>query len=287
MRFIKLLRPHQWTKNLLCLAGAIFGPQFNMGTIKLGIFTVLVFSAGSSSMYILNDILDQEYDRQHPIKRVRPIASGAVSVPVAAVLGIVLGVGALASALVLDVSTLICLVLYMVNNVVYSTHMKHLALFDVLSIAFSFVMRLLSGIYVLGDIPTAWIVLCTFFLSLFLGFAKRRAELHSLAENENLQRPILSKYTVPYLDFLINSSATMTLLCYALFTVLSGKNPTLIATLPIVYYAIMHYKRMVIIFEIGEEPDMILLKNRRIIISILIWLATYFAIIARDIQLFR
>ena len=87
MRFIKLLRPHQWTKNLLCLAGAIFGPQFDIGTIKLGIFTVLVFSAGSSSMYILNDILDQEYDRQQPIKRVRPIASGAVILLVKDIIG--------------------------------------------------------------------------------------------------------------------------------------------------------------------------------------------------------
>jgi len=288
MSLFKLLRPLQWTKNLLCLAGVVFsGLWYDISAIQLVIMTTIIFSVGSSSIYIFNDILDLERDQQHPIKRKRPIASGMVRVPMAVGFGIVLAIGALTGAFILDISTLVCLVLYMANNVAYSTYLKHLALFDVLCIAFGFVIRLLAGIYILGDTPTAWIVLCTFFLAIFLGFSKRRAELFGLLENDSSQRPVLSKYTAQYLDFLINSSATIALLCYSLFTVLSGKNPTLLITIPIVWYGIMHYKRLVMILKAGEEPEKILLKDNHIKICILFWLITYLTILHWDLRLFR
>lgn len=285
---VRLMRPHQWTKNGLCLAGAIFsGRLFDLSAMELGAATAIIFSLGSSSIYVLNDILDRQRDRLHPKKRLRPVAAGLVSVPIAAGLAAGLAVAAMVGGWWLGGASLGCLLLYLGNNLAYSTRLKHLPLFDVLSIAMGFVLRLLAGVYVLDVLPTAWIVLCTFFLAVFLGFAKRRAELRSLASGASVQRPVLSSYSVPYLDNLLNGAAVSTILCYALFTVTSGKNPTLVVTLPIVYYAILHYKRLVMVDDSGEEPDRLLLRDRGIALSVVLWLALYLAMTHCDIVLFR
>lgn len=182
--------------------------------------------------------------------------------------------------------------LYLVNNVMYSAILKDVAILDAISIAFGFVLRLLAGIYVLGILPTAWIVFCTFFLALFLGLSKRRAELAGMQNSGKdaggVQRPILEKYSIAYLDSLINSAATMTIMCYALFTVASGKNPTLIVTLPIVYYAVMHYKRRVMMARnYGEEPDRLVLTDLRIPACIAMWLVLYLAVEYSGVRLLR
>ncbi|MDP6439700.1 MAG: hypothetical protein QGH74_08710, partial [Candidatus Brocadiia bacterium] len=132
----------------------------------------------------------------------------------------------------------------------------------------------------------SWIVLCTFFLALFLGFAKRRAELHSSPDKATPQRPVLSRYSVGYLDMLVNSAATMAIMSYALFIVATEKNATLVVTIPIVYYAIMHYKRLVMIQELGEEPERILLREGRIPLCVLLWVLVYVAIEYWDLSLF-
>src|SRR5262249_13952562 len=157
--------------------------------------------------YALNDVLDRERDRLHPRKRFRPVASGAVRVPVAIAMAVVLlAIGLTCGALV-NPLVLACLAIYAGLNLVYSLSLKHALLFDVCCIGMGFVLRLLAGIYAVDDIPTTWITLCTFFLSVFIGFAKRRAELSSLmAETGMAQRPILEHYTVPYLNSLLGGS---------------------------------------------------------------------------------
>ncbi len=317
---IKLLRPHQWTKNLFCFAGVIFGGRlFQPHAIALAVITVIIFSAMASAVYIFNDIQDFEQDRRHPKKRFRPIASGKIRIKIAFFIALFLATISLVGAYHLGLPTFTCILLYAINNIVYSLTLKNILLFDVGSIAFGFVLRLLAGIYALGDIPTAWITLCTFSLTLFLGFAKRRTELLALLshpmhqqlrdyqENSsnlqqtshryylklfyqrghvNKQRPVLSQYTLPFLDSLLNSTATLTLMCYALFTTASDKNPSLVITVPIVYYAVMHYKWMVTVLAIGEEPDRILLEDHVIKLSLIIWLIAYLGIVYFDIQLF-
>ncbi len=285
---LKLLRPHQWSKNILVFAGWIFGGHVGQpALLLLDLAVFLIFCAISSAVYIFNDIVDRERDRRHPSKRNRPIASGEVSVPTAAVLGGGLALGALVGAWALGWSTLACVLLYVGNNLLYSLFFKHIAVIDVLSIAFGFILRLLAGIYVFGDLPTSWAVLCVLFLALFLAIAKRRAEMHNLTAQGISQRPVLSGYTIDYLDSLLNSAATMAILCYALFTVTSGKNPTLVVTLPIVYYAVMHYKRIVMVRQDGEEPEKILVKERRILALILLWLVAYVIIDYGNVHLFR
>lgn len=289
LSFIRLMRPHQWTKNGFCLAGALFSGRFVALEADLAaLATFGCFCAVSSSVYILNDILDRNRDRQHPKKCLRPIASGEISILPAEILGVGLAILGLAGGYQLGWAVLGCMILYILNNLAYSIKFKHRALVDVMSIAISFVLRLLAGVYAVDELPTTWITLCTFFLAMFLGFGKRRAELADvLPDEDKLQRPVLSRYTVQYLDYLVNSSSTMVMMCYALFCTTSGKNPSLIITVPIVFYAIMHYKRLVVLMRSGEEPERILLKDYRIQLCVAMWLASYFLVMYADVHLFR
>lgn len=287
--YLRLLRPRQMTKNVFCFAGLIFSGRFlEPGAIPGACLAFVAFCLISSAVYILNDCIDRERDRVHPRKRNRPIASGSVGMPAALALASVLVAGAVALAFQASKGTLICLLLYMLNNLAYSLILKHKAIVDAISIATGFVLRLLAGVYAVDDLPTSWITLCTFFLTVFIAFCKRRAELGGLVpEDENAQRPVLSKYTLQFLDYLVNSSAVMTVMCYALFTTTAQKNPSLVITVPIVFFAVMHYKRIVMLLHDGEEPERVVLRDVRLQFSIVIWFALYLFIALGNWHLFR
>lgn len=283
----RLMRPHQWTKNAFCLAGLIFSGRFtDPPSIRAAILYFALFCGASSSMYILNDIIDAKRDLQHPKKRFRPIPAGHVSIPQAGLLALALGVMTVISGVAVGRGGLICLAAFIALQVAYSFRLKHEPLLDVACIALGFVLRLLGGVFVVNEQPTTWITLCTFFLALFLGFSKRRAELGELA-NDNQQRPVLSRYTLASLDSFVNSVATLAIMCYALFTVTSGRNPSLIITVPIVVYAILYYKMLVLTRVGAQEPDRILLYDRRIQFAILLWLIVYLCVLHADIHIFR
>ncbi len=286
--YVELLRPQQMIKNLFCLAGVIFSGEFRNPDHILAAFEVFVsFCALSSAVYIFNDILDLRRDQSHSRKCNRPLPSGRVSIRGAIVLAVVMATLGFALGWTVGLPVTACLTLYLVNNVIYSAGLKHYAIIDVLCIAFGFLLRLLAGIYAVNVMPTSWIVLCTFFLTMFLGFSKRRAELaEMLPDATTFQRPVLSKYTVQFLDYLINNTAVMTIVCYALFTTTSNKNPSLVITVPIVFFAIMHYKRMVMLFRVGEEPEYLLARDLRLHISLLIWLVTYIVVVFGELHLF-
>jgi len=286
-QLIHLARPHQWTKNLLCFAGVVFGGRFAQDEITRACLVAVAFCLGSSAIYVLNDILDRDRDREHPKKCNRPIASGAISIPVAALFGLLLAAAALGGTWYLGQEAFTCMALLLAINVAYSIWLKHMAILDVFCIASGFVLRLIAGIYVVGEYPTTWITLCTFFLAMFFGFAKRRAELHSLSEQDSSQRPVLESYSVSYLDDLLNSAATITIMCYALFTVTTDKTPSLVLTLPFVYYGIVRYKRLVTVTTDTEEPERVVFRDYRILLTFILWLVTYLVIEAWAPQLFR
>jgi 4-hydroxybenzoate polyprenyltransferase len=279
---LSLLRPHHWSKNALCLAGVFFGGQgqhlSDPRALGLALQTFAVFCLGASSVYVLNDLMDRHRDRLHPKKRHRPIASGAVTPGTAALLALVLFAAALAWAFRLGLPVLISLAAYLAVNVAYSPLLKHFALVDVLAVAFGFVARLVAGVFVVGEQPSSWIVLCTFFLAVFLAFGKRRAELANLGDGDKTQRPSLRGYTLEQLDGLVNGAGIMAIISYALFTALSAPRPTLVFTVPVVYYAIAHYQRMLLRNAYGEEPDAVLVKDGRILASVVVWLALYLLI---------
>jgi 4-hydroxybenzoate polyprenyltransferase len=283
---LRLLRPNQWSKNGLCLAGVFFSGHWLDGhALRLAAETFGVFCLVASSVYVWNDLMDRERDRLHPKKRRRPIASGAVS-PAAglAIFALLLGAG-VAWAWVLNTAVLACVLMYLAVNFAYSSLLKHVVLLDVLAVAFGFVARLLAGVFVIDEKPTSWIALCTFFLAVFLAFGKRRAELANLGEQDGTQRPNLRGYTLDYLDGLVNGAGIMAIISYALFTVLSAPSPTLVVTVPVVYYAISHYQRMLLRNEYGEEPDAVLVKDGRILASIAIWLVLYLLVSAYPLDI--
>jgi len=285
---IRLMRPHHWTKNVVCFAGVLFGGFYgHLDSWLKASVVFLFFCLAASTVYVWNDILDRDRDKLHPVKRNRPIASGKVSVSAAAALGILLILVLLSSGFFIGVPAQICLLLYFVINVAYILYLKHVPLLDISCITSGFVLRVLAGIYPLGDTPTTWIVLCTMGLALLLATSKRRSELLRLADGDKKQRPVLQGYTIPYLDSLINSAATSTLLFYALFTILSNKNPTLVLTIPVVYYGIMRYKALVMMHQGAEEPEMILLKDLGIQSTIIVWFLLYIAILTFQPHWFR
>ena len=214
-------RPKQWIKNLACFAGLIFAQLlFQEQAVLRAVLAFGGFCLASSSVYLLNDVCDRELDRANPSKRKRPIASGLVPVAWALSASAALLSVALGSSWLLSPICAALMVAYLVTNVAYSLRLKHTVLLDVGLIAFGFVLRVLYGVYAVGVKPTSWIVLCMFFLALFLGFAKRRGEMHRMTEDEEpFRRPVLAKYRKSFLDMQLAMTATMSILCYALYTV--------------------------------------------------------------------
>lgn len=285
---LELLRPAQWTKNIFCLAGLIFSGNFAVpSAVMNALLATVAFCMASSCTYILNDLCDVENDKAHPRKSRRPLARGAVSKNVAVASALILAVAALCVGFLPGAMAGSCVVLYLILQFLYSFWLKKLVLIDVMCIAIGFVLRLLGGVYAVNELPTTWITLCTLFLALFLGFSKRRCEMVQQASSQSSSRTVLNAYSLPLLDSLISSSATMAVLSYALFTALSGKNPTLVLTVPIVYFAIVYYKFLLLEHRKGEEPEWILLQDRTLQLSILVWMLTYGAIVSSKVSLIR
>ena len=288
---IQLIRVKQWTKNLICFAGDIFTNQISYNEyFNLSFYTFVCFSLISSSVYIFNDIIDKKADLNHYKKKLRPIASGKVSTPYAISIAIIFICAGLYISYTFSKSIFFVLLFYLLNNFLYTKYFKSLPILDVFSIAFGFILRLIAGIYAVNDIPTPWIVLCTMFLALFLGFSKRKSEKSSLkndTKHKNHQRPVLLKYEEGILEMLVNETSFGAVIAYSLFTISSGKNESLIFTVPIVYIAITHYKMTVFKNnKYGEEPESVLLTDKTIQIFILFWIITYYFITKLNISLF-
>jgi len=284
-----LLRPGQWTKNLVCLAGAFFSGHFSQGhTIFRAGLAVAAFCAASSFVYILNDLFDRERDRGHPVKKLRPIASGQFSVAQAlayagGILAIAIYLGAFLGPGVLGI-----LAGYIVLNLAYSAVLKDLSLVDVTVVAAGFILRIYAGTVAVSVSPSAWILLSTLFLALFLAFGKRRAEINAASESPApaaATRAVLHKYNVVMLDRFCNICATLAIASYALFTVLGHANRSLIVTTPPVVMGIFRYLLLVERYQEGEAPDAILLKDWAIQLAILVWAILYVAVLYFGLQI--
>jgi 4-hydroxybenzoate polyprenyltransferase len=286
---LRLLRPRQWTKNLVCLGGAFFGGRmFQPHSAGRACLAVAAFCAASSFVYILNDVFDRERDRKHPSKKLRPIASGQVTLPQA--LGFSVLVLAIATTLGASLGPGVLGVLgcYVVLNISYSAVLKNLSLVDVTVVATGFILRIYAGTIAAGVIPSAWLLLCTFFLALFLAFGKRRAEINAASLRDQPEAPaidisatrgVLHKYNVTMLDRFCNICATLAIATYALFTVLGRPDHNLIITIPPVVMGFFRYLLLVERYNEGEAPDAILVKDWAIQLAILIWGFLYVAVL--------
>jgi 4-hydroxybenzoate polyprenyltransferase len=276
---IALLRPSHWVKNVFVLAGAFFaGHAFQLPVLRNVLLAFASFCLASSAVYALNDILDRHADARHPRKRFRPVASGKITVSAAIALSLACAVAALQLAGIVGRALFGLILVYLVVNTAYSRWLKHIVLVDVFCIASGFILRLLAGTLGVGIPPSQWFMLCTFLLSLFLGFSKRYAEGMEDGRDASEQRVVLEDYSPELLRLLLAVTLACTLMAYGLYTMSpstlavhgTGK---LIYTLPIAAFVMFRYLYLVVQRGFGENLAGELLRDRGILVGILAYLA--------------
>jgi 4-hydroxybenzoate polyprenyltransferase len=280
------LRPHQWTKNLLVFAGLLFG-QLLLDTNALirSIVAFAVFCALSSAVYVFNDIADRDADRQHPLKRSRPIASGALPVSTAYGAAIALTLAALAAALAyLGPAFAAVAAAYLALQALYSTWLKRVVIIDVLTIAAGFVLRAAAGAVAIAVPMSDWLLVVTVLLALFLALSKRRHEIVLLADGAMNHRAILGEYSPYLLDQMISVVTASTLVAYAFYTISPETQhrfhtSLLGLTLPFPLYGIFRYLYLVHRKELGGSPSELLLTDRPLLVCVALWALVVTAII--------
>ena len=279
------LRPRQWTKNLVLFAGLVFSEKRILFVPMAWFYAFsgfVIFCALSGCVYLLNDLVDLEKDRIHPEKRLRPIASGRVTMQEAKVVFLVLLIGCFFLSFQFPVLFFLSTLAYFVVNLLYSFWLKNIVILDVLSIATGFVIRALAGIGAVqavdpGVYMSHWLILCTFMLALFLALAKRRQEIRQLKDDAASHRQILREYSPHLIDELTGLVCASTIMCYAIYTVSAETiqkfgTDKLVLTVPFVLYGIFRYQYLIHIKGRGDNPSEILLTDRPLQADLILWL---------------
>ena len=273
------MRPRQWTKNVFVLAGIVFARQlFHVPSLIRSVAAFCLFCLLSSSVYIINDLLDAEQDRQHPAKRSRPIASGRLPAYVAAPAAIVLAAVGIGPSFLLTQSFAAMAIVYFLLNLLYTLSLKHLIILDVLSIAIFFVIRAAAGAAAISVPISHWLLICTILLALFIALSKRRHELVLLENNASSHRASLTEYTPYLLDQMIAVVTASTLMAYCLYTVdvrtvTEIGSDHLIYTIPCVIFGIFRYLYLIHQRGEGGDPDRIIVSDRPFLVNLLVWAA--------------
>lgn len=290
LAFLENLRPRQWTKNLLLFAGVIFARKLaDTACLERAFLGAVVFCLASGVVYVFNDIADRDLDRRHPYKRHRPVASGRLPVPLAVRLGLGLLFLCLAAAWLLGQAFLAGVSTFFLWNWLYTRWLKGVPILDVTGIGLSFVIRATSGVLVLlpacpGVNISPWLLLCTFFLSMFLGFGKRRDELMKIQPENGETRPVLRGYTEPMVNALIGISLAMTTMMYAMYTIWPATvaqfgTRDLLYTIPFVLAGLGRYTYLVYREAKGGRPHEILLNDFALQVIVIGWVGTAILVI--------
>jgi 4-hydroxybenzoate polyprenyltransferase len=287
---LRAMRPRQWVKNLALFVGIVFAHRLlSLPVFERAVIAFVTFCLASSAIYLLNDLLDLENDRQHPVKSKRPLASGALPVswavmamgilvlacaglialiffiPITGQPDIFAGYGGASLLFALTVAT------YLILMVLYSARLKHVVLLDVFIIASGFVLRILAGTVVLPVVISPWLYLVTILLSLFLALNKRRNELVLLQGEASNHRQILNEYSLPLLDQMITIVTAATLMAYSLYTFQSSTgNHHLMITIPFVLYGMFRYLYLVHMRMEGGSPEEVLLRDRHMLVTVVL-----------------
>jgi 4-hydroxybenzoate polyprenyltransferase len=283
------LRPGHWTKNLLVFAGLLFGQRlFDARAIGAAFAAFIIFCALSGVVYLINDIIDRESDRQHPLKSRRPIASGRVPVPAAAATAGAIGASAIAASFALGPRFAAVAIAYVALLTLYSGALKHIVVIDVLTIAIGFVLRAVAGALAVNVEISHWLLVCTILLALFMALAKRRHELVLLADGATSHRRILSEYSPYLLDQMISVVTASTLLAYIFYTISPETEdkfgtPWLWLTIPFPLYGILRYLYLVHRREGGGSPADLLLSDRPLLLCVALWAVTVALLIYRPL----
>lgn len=278
------MRPRQWTKNGFIWAALFFDIKLlDVIPFLRTLAGFFIFCLLSSTVYIINDISDIEADRNHPEKRFRPLASGALPVPVAVAAAIIFILIIFPVAYWLAPSFALICGIYLAINLAYSSFLKHIPIIDVLVIAAGFVLRVAAGVTLISvERFSPWLYVLMTLLALYLGFGKRRAELALLADGSNSHRRVLQGYTIPLLDQFITIVSGTTIVAYSLYTFSAPnlpQNHLMMITIPIVLYAIFRYLYLIQVKHSGGAPEDLLINDRPLQIAILLWALTIFIIL--------
>lgn len=275
---VKTMRPKQWTKNVIIYAGLVFdGQLFDMEALLRVTVSFFLLCLAASTIYIINDLVDIERDRQHPKKKKRPLPSGELPVSLARGAAVVLPVFSILAARVYSPSFSVILFIYIVINILYSFRLKHIVIIDVLTITSGYVLRVAGGAAVISGVTfSPWLYAVIALLALFLAVSKRRQELVMLGSEAATVRPIYKEYNLPLLDELLRIVTTSTLVAYILYTiespsVLLSNTKLALITVPFVMYGLFRYMYLVYVKGEGSAPDEVLLQDRPLQIAIFLW----------------
>ncbi len=283
--YLTLMRPQQWTKNLLVFAALLFAAQAHIPSQRIRALRMFAaFCLLSSAVYIFNDIIDRRSDQAHPRKRHRPIAAGRVKPLSAAAAAAVLLAGGILLSWSLGVAAQACLLAYLILQAAYTLFLKHQVILDVMAIAAGFVLRAVGGAYAISVDISQWLLICTILLSLFLALSKRRSEILG-SGNAQAHRLVLGEYTLPLLDQLIAIVTAGTILSYILYTYSDQtmhKFPSHLMplTLPFVLYGIFRYLYLIYRRAEGGEPELLMVKDLPLLIDIALWAAAVAAVVS-------
>ncbi|MBW8358315.1 MAG: decaprenyl-phosphate phosphoribosyltransferase [Weeksellaceae bacterium] len=289
-KYLKLLRVEQWVKNLFVFLPLFFsGNITNTGLFIQSALAFVIFSLCASFIYILNDYSDIESDRRHPEKSKRPLASGAISKPTALIFLVLVFLGWVAllfishSFLGINIWKFSSVImLYVLMNVAYTYHLKHVAIIDVFIIATGFVLRVLAGGFITGIPISQWAILLTFVLALVLAFGKRRGELIN-AQISGRTRKALDGYNVQFADIALSISVTLAVISYLMFTVQPEVQERfgtrIFYTFIFVVFAFFRYLQQTLVHNKTESPTKIIYRDRYIQVTLAVWLITFLLLI--------
>lgn len=287
---LKLIRPHQWLKNVFVLIPMFFGGSLlDPEDIRASVLTFLAYSFVASSVYCFNDINDVEADRRHPVKCKRPLASGAVSMGTAWMLmALMFVLAALMTALLGDRGHILkvggVLLFYYILNICYCAKLKQYAIVDVCIVAFGFVLRVLAGGFATDITLSKWLVLMTFLLTLFLSFAKRRDDVLRMNETGEPPRKNTIRYNLTFINQAITITASVTLVCYIMYTV----SPEVVARLGsdllyltsvFVLLGLLRYMQITVVDKKSGDPTKIMLRDRFTQLVVMLWALTFLILI--------
>ncbi|WP_416827842.1 decaprenyl-phosphate phosphoribosyltransferase [Ectobacillus polymachus] len=276
----KQLRPKQWTKNLIVFAAPLYSMQLSYpGVFLKSLICFFLFCFVSGCVYILNDFIDRESDRQHPEKMLRPMASGALNPYWALTFGFFLLVASIWVATLFHVLYALCLIIYFTVNVFYSLLLKHVVIIDILLVSSGFVLRAVGGALVINVPMTGWFLLCTLWLSLFLTVSKRRHELYLLQNKKGAHRKVLNYYSIALLDQYNGIFATCTILSYSLFAFNSAHAELVMWSIPFVLYGICRYLYLIQQEGKGGKPEQILLEDKHILVTVVMYVVLMIVIL--------
>ena len=271
------MRPEQWIKNFFVFTALLFSKNLlNPSKDIEAIIGFVIFCMVTGCAYMVNDLVDLEKDKLHPVKSRRPLASGKLKKETAVKIIVLVCLASLSFAFYMNILFGFIVLAYFLLNIGYSIYLKNIVIIDVVSIAAGFVLRVLGGAVIISVVASQWLILCTILLSLFLGFSKRRHELILLEDSATSHRRVLEHYSPYFLDQMIAVVTASTLICYALYT-MSGDTveklgtSKLIYTIPFVLYGIFRYLYLVHQKEEGGSPTEIMFTDKPMIINICLW----------------